>query len=178
MKKFIKNLANVLSILKRLFLIICLSINFVCFAQKTDPNLRQMRTELLRLHNEIRAKNGAGRLVLNEKLNIAAQRHAEDMCHNNYFAHISPDGKGPWDRAKASGYITVESQGTRSVSENIASNTTDPKLAVDVWVKSPPHFRGMITKCYRDVGFGYYKGYWVAVFGCIDCNYQEWMESL
>ena len=68
--------------------LVCLSLNVGVFAQKNDPNLRQIRTELLRLHNEIRAKNGAGRLVLNEKLNIAAQRHAEDMCHNNITKDI------------------------------------------------------------------------------------------
>ena len=50
--------------------------------------------ELLRLVNEERAKVSVAPLVIDARLNQSAQKKADDMVKNNYFAHVSPvDGR-------------------------------------------------------------------------------------
>ena len=53
--------------------------------------------------NPVREEQGFLGLQASEKLNKAAQMKAEDMIENDYFEHISPDGKYPWEWLKPSG---------------------------------------------------------------------------
>ena len=44
-------------------------------------------------------KYNLGDLYLDDHLNNISQAHAQDMLDRNYFAHYSPEGEGPGDRA-------------------------------------------------------------------------------
>jgi len=54
-------------------------------------------------------------LVFNTKLITAARLHSQDMIDQDYFAHESWDGKSPFDRMQAAGYVYA------SAGENLAS---------------------------------------------------------
>jgi len=148
-----------------LVLLLLLSFSSGIFAQENisdeKNNLRQLRKELLIKHNEVRDENGVDSLVLNEKLNAAAQRHAEDMCRHNYYSHRGKDDSYEADRVSEAGYKWKNGW----INENIAKGQTTVKNVITSWVNSSAHFRYMIDKDSKEAGFGYCKGYWVAVFG-------------
>src|SRR5690349_13756528 len=54
--------------------------------------------------NQARIDQDRQALKLNTELSKAAQAKANDMVANNYWAHISPEGKTPWNFVDATGY--------------------------------------------------------------------------
>ena len=55
-------------------------------------------------------------LAKSDMLQEAAEKKAQDMIENNYFAHTSPQGKTPWHWVEESGYDY------RYAGENLAIN--------------------------------------------------------
>ena len=53
---------------------------------------------------EIILKHGVPQIKVNKKIRAAALAHAEDMIKNQYYAHISPEGKNLADRLLEYGY--------------------------------------------------------------------------
>ncbi|MDR0874404.1 MAG: CAP domain-containing protein [Prevotellaceae bacterium] len=126
-----------------------------------DSALLIIRQTLLAMHNEVRAANGAEPLTLNEQLNTAAQRHAEYLCKNNLpSTHTGAGGSQCTHRIRAAGYKNWTWCG-----ENCAHGQDRIERVISAWKYSPPHFRTMISKNYKEVGFGYCGSRWVAVFG-------------
>jgi uncharacterized protein YkwD len=115
----------------------------------TAAQLATMRQKLLDLTNAERAKVDLAPLSLDDKLNVSAQFHSNDMGKRNYFAHVDPDGKGPGDRALAAGY-----QG--GVGENIASDLS-VEGAHNGLYWSAGHRANMLGKGWVHVGFGIAK---------------------
>jgi uncharacterized protein YkwD len=126
---------------------------------KTDPRT----AELLDLHNQHRAKAGAGVLTLNATLQSVAQAHAEECAERDKLTHQGSDGSWPWDRAKRAGYPSG------NVSENAGWNYQSPADAVAGWMGSGGHRRNLLNPAYVEAGFGYAVGnsgpYWIAMFG-------------
>ena len=60
-----------------------------------EPNLNQLREEILYAHNAYRALHCAPSLVLDETLNQEAQAYAETMARSHIYAHNdeSPHGQ-------------------------------------------------------------------------------------
>ena len=54
-------------------------------------------------------------LTGNALLHAAARAHSRDMIDQDYFDHLSLDGRTPWDRMAAAGYV-----GFSAAAENIA----------------------------------------------------------
>ena len=140
-------------------------ISFVgCASGKEDisPENEKFEKEVLRLTNLERKKVGKVDLVWDESLARAARYHAADMFTDGYFEHDSYD--------KVNGKLTMVCptferirKFGRGNAENIAINST-PASTVNAWVNSSGHYRNM-TGDYKRLGVGYYKGYWVQVFG-------------
>lgn len=108
--------------------------------------------ELLRKTNEKRIEAGLPPLRLDQQLSQAAAKKAEDMFAKNYWAHVSPDGKTPWDFILASGYkYTV-------AGENLAKNFQDSAGVVNAWMASPSHRDNILKKGYKDIGFAVMNG--------------------
>ena len=104
-------------------------------------------------------------LSLNLLLTQAAISHAEDMGQNNYFSHDSQDGRTPWDRINATGYV-----GT-AMGENIAAGRGDAQSAFEQWKSSAGHCANMLNPDFTELGVGYahasgsmYRHYWVQTF--------------
>ncbi|HAI75404.1 MAG TPA: CAP domain-containing protein, partial [Microscillaceae bacterium] len=109
------------------------------------------------LVNEIRAKGcecggvwypAVQALIWNDKLAIAAEKHAADMQDRGYFGHVTPDGVKPSQRVEAEGYNWFK------VGENIAWLQKSAQEVVGDWLKSPGHCRNIMNQEFTETGIG------------------------
>lgn len=101
--------------------------------------------------NRERVKNGLPPFVWDAELCRMARLHSENMAHNNFFSHVSPDGLRLRDRAKAAG---IKFQ---AVGENIAYNLgyDDPgAFAVERWMLSPGHRANILYTGFSGMAVG------------------------
>lgn len=108
----------------------------------------------------------AGPVTHNDVLAVAAQLHAEDMAINNYFDHVSLDGRNPGDRITDAGY------NWRTYGENIAAGQRSVDEVMAGWLASPGHCANIMNPAFEEVGLGLYEysasrygRYWVQNFG-------------
>ena len=64
----------------------------------------QVRATLICAINYERTAHGWPALVVDDRLQRAAQKHVDDMAARGYFDHYSPEGIGPEQRIEAEGY--------------------------------------------------------------------------
>jgi hypothetical protein len=102
--------------------------------------------------NKMRKDAGLPTLVLNEKLSEAAKEKAKNMFAENYWAHVSPDGKEPWD------FILSEKYDYIYAGENLAKNFSTSRDVVDAWYKSPSHRDNLLSPNYDEIGFAVVNG--------------------
>jgi uncharacterized protein YkwD len=125
------------------------------------PSRPTPAAEVVSLTNARRAAAGCRPVASQPQLTRAAQLHADDMAAHDYFAHISQDGRAPWDRARQQGFTG------RGIGENIARGYPTARAVVDAWMGSQGH-RANIENCaYRYIGVGYHAATktWVQLFG-------------
>lgn len=108
--------------------------------------------DLLELTNKKRDDAGLNDLKINPELSKAAEEKAKDMFKNNYWAHVSPDGKEPWD------FILAQDYDYSYAGENLAKNFNSSKEVVEAWVKSPSHKENLLSKNYDEIGFAVVDG--------------------
>jgi len=128
-----------------------------------EMELDDVRASLLTLHNRARAERKRSKVVVDETLQEAAQRHAEEMASRGKMSHTGADGSNVADRIVDLGYRY------RRCGENIAYGQYTPELVMRGWLTSPPHRKNILGD-YRQVGLGYAtdKGgtpYWCVTFG-------------
>jgi uncharacterized protein YkwD len=132
-------------------------------------DLARIRAELQAQINRQRQQASVPPLTLNSQLDVAAQRHAEDMLARSYFAHRSPEGATVRERATAAGYIW------RTIGENLAEGQPTIADAVDGWMHSQGHRENILNPSFVDTGIGLaigrdphtggYRILWVQTFG-------------
>lgn len=107
---------------------------------------------VINLVNKARINVDEAVLVKNELLQKAAEKKAQDMIDNDYFAHVSPDGKDPW--------FWIESQGYdyRLAGENLAINYSNTKEQQKAWMDSPLHRKNILNADYREIGVAVKEG--------------------
>jgi hypothetical protein len=108
--------------------------------------------------NAIRAKVGAPPLQLSSKLTQAAQKHSDDQAKMRNMSHTGSDGSSPTQRINRAGIKGGQT------GENVAWNQRDWSAATQVWVKSPGHYKNMIDKGFKYVGFGATNKYYTEDF--------------
>lgn len=119
----------------------------------------QLPAELKKMVNMInkeRVSRGHKRLKVDPKLNCAAQRHSNDVGPKKLCQHKGTDGSSPWKRA--------EDCGTRAFGENVACGQRTPRAAVDAWIKSPGHFKNMMSDKFEYIGVGVKNFFWTNIF--------------
>lgn len=110
-------------------------------------------SEMLRLVNEVRARNGLPPFTWNAQLAAAAQTQSNYMAEFNVYVHSGYGGSTPYSRALAAGY-------TGSVSENVVGGTNlSPRGGVLWWENSPVHLRNMLASHHVEAGIGVAYGY-------------------
>ena len=117
----------------------------------------RIRALIICLHNEERARRGLPALEYETRLETAAQRHAEDMVARKFFAHETPEGLGPAERALSAGYPTKH----YSSGENLAWGTgleASPVEIIDGWMHSPGHRENILRNAFTQIGVGVVPG--------------------
>lgn len=120
-----------------------------CPAEASPPtagNLGQVSDAVVCLTNEIRASYGLAAFRRDARLDAAARLHSEDMAARDYFAHVTPEGLTPTDRATAQGY-------GGGVGENIAAGHANARAVMIGWMASAGHCRNILGVA-RDIGVG------------------------
>ncbi|MBD0334473.1 MAG: CAP domain-containing protein [Cyanobacteria bacterium Co-bin13] len=125
-------------------------------ANSINPRtLPELRAYALALVNRDRTLNGLLPLVEDPLLNLAAQRHAEDMLNRQFFAHVNPDGVNPSGRFRAVGgqmgageNIYRRTGGTTALSYSLAEK------AQTGWMESDGHRANLLSLGYQAFGYG------------------------
>lgn len=126
---------------------------FGCEPSNREVNDGISRVELLTSHNKERKSFGLDPLILDQKLEQRAQKHAEWMAKKNKLLHGNLDGTN-----------------FKIIGENIAMGYKDEKEVTRGWMKSPGHRQNILDKRFKYAGFGYACSkngtpYWCAQFG-------------
>lgn len=108
--------------------------------------------ELLSETNNIRSQNGLGALKINSALSQAAYNKAQSMFEEDYWAHVSPSGKEPWD------FILKEGYDYSYAGENLAKNFNGSEEVVVAWYNSPSHRENLLNPNYEEIGFAVVNG--------------------
>lgn len=130
-------------------------------------DLPAVRREMLERVNQARRSAGSPPLAAEPRLQQAAQAYAEEMLRRSFYAHKSPEGQTPRDRATAAGYDG------RIVAENIAAGSLTVETVLGAWLLSSGHRRNLLDPALTDIGVGLavgpidhrYRILWVQLFG-------------
>jgi uncharacterized protein YkwD len=117
----------------------------------TPSNVESTRAAILCLLNAERAKHGLGPLRRNELLELASQRHSQDMVDQDFFSHDTPGGTDPEIRIRSTGYAAP------LWGENLLWGTEadgTPVKAVEGWMNSPGHRAAILEPRFTEVGVG------------------------
>lgn len=107
---------------------------------------------VIKLVNKARETANVAALTRNDKLQQAAQDKAQDMIDNDYFAHVSPEGKSPWFWIENAGYDY------RFAGENLAINYTNAQDEQKAWMDSPLHRKNILNTDYQEIGVAVKQG--------------------
>lgn len=117
-----------------------------------DPQPRpDLEAQMLDLVNQERAQAGLSPLRPDAALTEVARAHSADMLRRGYFAHITPDGVGPFDRIKGAG-IAFQTAG-----ENLALAPTLQRAHSGL-MQSPGHRANILRPEFGRVGIGIMDG--------------------
>jgi uncharacterized protein YkwD len=116
--------------------------------------------EVASLTNAERAKAGCAALRVDARLAASAQGHAADMATDNYFSHVSLDGRTFDQRIRAAGYPSPGG-------ENIAKGYPTASAVMTGWMNSAGHKANILNCSFTTLGVGYDArgNYWVQNFG-------------
>jgi uncharacterized protein YkwD len=127
----------------------------------TSVGFGDFERQVFDLTNAERTKVGLTPFSLNDSLNRAAEGHSVDMATKKYFSHQGLDGSQPWDRMKAQGYNFSRA------AENIAFGQPTAKDVVTAWMNSAGHRANILNPNLKDLGIGFFDGYWTQNFGTL-----------
>ncbi len=127
----------------------------------------EAEADMLQRINAFRQDNGLTPLTLSQPLGAAATLKSRDMAERNYFAHASPDGRGPRGLLDDVGYAPNTPFG-----EDLAAGNSGADATFGQWLNSPSHHDTMLGEQFTAVGIGLahnpesrYGWYWTAMFG-------------
>ncbi|MBD7984598.1 S-layer homology domain-containing protein [Sporosarcina sp. Sa2YVA2] len=117
----------------------------------------------INLVNKERQQHKLTQLTHDKALTAIAQKKAEDMAKNNYFAHQSPTYGSVGQMLDRYKYDWT------AYGENIAKGYTTSASVVDGWMNSPGHRANVLQSKFTNIGSGYATDkdgttYWVHMF--------------
>jgi uncharacterized protein YkwD len=122
-------------------------------------NLDEARAAFGCVVDERRRDAGRGRWRDDDRLALAARRHALDMVERDYFAHESPGGRDVMDRIRRTGWAARRTRWRAG--ETLAWGTgsaSTPRSLVAAWMRSPGHRRILLDDGYDAAGIGVARG--------------------
>lgn len=122
---------------------------------KPNPYRDLDKSMILYLVNELRAAGTdrgdehyppVGPLQWNNKIELAAQAHSDDMYANDFYGHAGSDGSSLGDRLDRVDYHWS------TYGENVAmGEMLTEKTVVDGWVESPEHCKNLMHGSYTEM---------------------------
>lgn len=116
--------------------------------------------------NAYRASKGLAPLTFDDKLNLAARRHASDLARRDRISHRGADGSDPWARVKETGYRP------RLAAENVGAGQMSFAEVLQGWKDSPGHNRNLLLPDATHLGLALVKApatrfgaFWALVLG-------------
>ena len=110
-----------------------------------------LEAAMLRLVNEERTAAGLSLLAPDPELTEVARRHSADMWTRSYFAHVTPEGRDPFDRIRAADVRFL------TAGENLALAPTVTIAHTGV-MNSPGHRANILRPEFGRVGIGIMDG--------------------
>ena len=121
------------------------------FVVKDAPPRPELEAAMLSLVNAERAKVGLRPLAADTETVDVSRAHSRDMFERSYFAHITPEGRSPFDRLRAARLSY------RAAGENLAlARTLD--MAHTGLMNSPGHRANILNPAFGRVGIGIVDG--------------------
>lgn len=108
--------------------------------------------EIVNETNSTRRQNGMAPLMINPKLQRAAEEKVADMFRNNYWAHVSPTGKQPWE------FILNQDYSYQTAGENLARDFQTSKGVINGWMQSEGHRKNLLETNYTETGVAVGQG--------------------
>ena len=102
--------------------------------------------------NRYRAEAGLPPLLEETRLEGVANDRMRDMEDLGYWAHVAPDGRGPFLMYAPHGYIFS------NAGENLARGFETTSLLVKSWMESKGHRANIMSPMYRDCGVAVIDG--------------------
>jgi uncharacterized YkwD family protein/spore coat assembly protein SafA len=129
----------------------------------TMQGIKSLESEVVKLVNVERSKQGLQPLKENWQLSRVARYKSADMAAKNYFSHTSPTYGSPFRMMESFG-IKYSSAG-----ENIAYGQKTPQQVMTAWMNSPGHRSNIMSPSYSQIGVGYATNksgtpYWTQMF--------------
>ena len=129
----------------------------------TMQGIKSLESQVVKLVNVQRAKQGLQPLTENWQLSRVARYKSADMATKNYFSHTSPTYGSPFKMMESFG-IKYSSAG-----ENIAYGQKTPEQVMTAWMNSPGHRSNIMSPSYSQIGVGYATNksgtaYWTQMF--------------
>ncbi len=125
-----------------------IKLKFTVQHARSRPDLE---AKMLQLVNMEREKAGLQKLRIDPQLRDLARSHSVDMLERGYFAHVTPDGKDPFDRMRAAGIQYF------SAGENLAFGAT-LSIAHRGLMESPGHRENILRPAFGRIGIGVLDG--------------------
>ncbi|HEC84342.1 MAG: hypothetical protein DRR19_06980 [Candidatus Parabeggiatoa sp. nov. 1] len=139
-------------------------LNYAVVLQKNTANppngisfLDEVERQVLTLTNAERHKRRLTTLQHDAMLQTAARAHSVDMLDRDFFDHVSPEGRTPFDRIAIIHRQLIGAAG-ENLWEGQGYDVSDAKklaeLAVAGWMNSPGHRENILRKEYTHLGVG------------------------
>jgi uncharacterized protein YkwD len=112
-----------------------------------------LEARMLMMVNEERARAGLKPLAPDPEMTEVARKHSVDMFGRGYFAHISPEGRSPFDRMHEAGV------GFTIAGENLAL-APSLQIAHTGLMNSPGHRANILRPQFGRLGIGIVDGGW------------------
>jgi uncharacterized protein YkwD len=125
-------------------------------ALRSGPSDTEIR-DFIRRVNALRQSIGCPELKWDDRIAAVAQSHSRDMVERNFYSHINPDGKDPFDR------LDEADIPFSAAAENIASGPKTGKEAYLIWLNSPSHRQNMLDCRFLRHGVGRVRGRWTHI---------------
>jgi len=145
--------------------------------QKPFIDVNLLEKKIHELVNMEREKRRIKKLQWSDELSRIARKHSTDMAKRNYFAHKTPEGKTPSERAEENGFVCQKKYGSyirNGIGENIFQNHIYKSIAyiggkayydyrtfdeiaestVEGWMKSEGHRENILFVEYDSEGIG------------------------
>jgi uncharacterized protein YkwD len=118
----------------------------------------QVEAAIIRYTNLERVNAGLPPLTGKPHLSAIARAHSLDMKVRNFFSHYNPDGRDPFERMIAGGYMywcAAENIACTSYfTENSVTDEVGRYFVQDMWMESPGHRENILDTCVTEIGVG------------------------